>query len=170
MRHLNGKLETFHIDKLLLMDVWATCGRWHPIQSWWNPAFRCSTCTGSCPTPVSQKGSAGKFLRGSSWNLEFRAAEAGLPAIFIIDLLLLLVRLEAGSGAFRDFLGSRPVSKSREPSRRRFEAAGNASLNKNSVTKTKTFKPVQITIFFLFFALNNFLSIIWKESYFDFVH
>ena len=56
--------------------------------------------------------------------------------MFIMDLLLLLTRLEAGSGAPRDFLGSRPVSRSNEPSRRRFEA----SLDKILVTNINNHK------------------------------
>ena len=84
---------------------------------------------GRAPTLKFKKGQW-VIWRGSSQNLELGAAEAGLPAMFIMDLLLLLVRLEAGSGTPpRDFFGSSPDSKSREPSRRRFEAAGNASLN-----------------------------------------
>ena len=51
--------------------------------------------------------------------------------MFIMDLDLLLVRLEAGSGApLRDFFDSIPVSKSIEPSRRRLEAVGIAILEK----------------------------------------
>ena len=78
------------------------------------------------------------IFRENSSNLEFTAA--GLPAMFIMDLLLLLTRLEAGSGAPRDFLGSRPVSRSNEPSRRRFDAAGNASLDKILVTNINNHK------------------------------
>ena len=58
--------------------------------------------------------------------------------MFIMDLDLLLARLEAGSGApLRDFFDSIPVSKSIEPSRRRLEAVGIAILEKNTALKSK---------------------------------
>ena len=61
--------------------------------------------------------------------------------MFIMDLDLLLVRLEAGSGApLRDFYDSIPVSKSIEPSRRRLEAVGIAILEKNTALKSKVRK------------------------------
>ena len=61
--------------------------------------------------------------------------------MFIMDLDLLLARLEAGSGApLRDFFDSIPVSKSIEPSRRRLEAVGIAILEKNTAHKSKVRK------------------------------
>ena len=61
--------------------------------------------------------------------------------MFIMDLDLLLARLEAGSGApLRDFFDSIPVSKSIEPSRRRLEAVGIAILEKNTALKSKVRK------------------------------
>ena len=58
--------------------------------------------------------------------------------MFIMDLDLLLARLEAGSGApLRDFFDSIPVSKSIEPSRRRLEAVGIAILEKTLLSNQK---------------------------------
>ena len=65
--------------------------------------------------------------------------------MFIMDLDLLLARLEAGSGApLRDFFDSIPVSKSIEPSRRRLEAVGIAILEKNTALKSKIKKRTKI--------------------------
>ena len=67
---LTSEGQTFHIV--------ATCGRWNPIQSWRNPAFR-RTHTGSCPNPEVQKGSVGN-LEGELSKPGVRSCRGGSPS------------------------------------------------------------------------------------------